>query len=269
MIQKSKSLVIVAISCLICTGFLFQSCEKESILPEKFDLNEFLSIEGEVDDPETMMDLSKLETLRKANSRVFENAKIEKGVLSLKANSGEDLNMSKALFLYGIKNIDNINNQIVAGKIKPYVDKNGKLRIRSTKISTLNGLARLKSGQVESGSTKYNPSKNSHNDNLNWINNLYNSNPDGDLSSYMDVGNTNWQSNSMGMYSVSGYGTLNGKNARYMILNNCGGWVDPINCGANYIGNTTNHHYSQGSVSELRIIRNANGDPVATITIYR
>lgn len=43
MIRNSKSSVRVALSCLICISFLFQSCEKNDLFYEK---NEYLEIQN-------------------------------------------------------------------------------------------------------------------------------------------------------------------------------------------------------------------------------
>ena len=235
------------------------------------DKNEFLSIEGTLDDPKTMLDLTKLSILRKANSRAYEHIKLKKdGFLELNINSGKEIKISEELFDYVVNNLENTNKNIREGKLTPYLDDEKKIRFRRPTEHNINGIARLKNGNIEGDSdSRYNPSEHSDNENLEWLLGLYNSNQYGDMVEFMDMENTNWSANSMGIYSTGGYGTLNGQKAHYRILNNCAGWTDPYACDANYIAYTTYITYSSGSIASHLIIRNPYGDPIATITTYR
>lgn len=125
MIQKSKSFAIVAICCLICTGLLFQSCEKDHLF--SYEDNEYLEIQNL-----NKKNYSQEEKaiLLKAEQRISENVRIEGGKMTLNHTNADELNMDEDLF--------NIFNYVVINSKK------------APKSSSYN-IIRLKSGSTEGG----------------------------------------------------------------------------------------------------------------------
>ncbi len=246
---------------LILTLFLlFFSCQQDEIELIEPDISSFLSINGDMEDPDTYLVPENIGKYNEAFQRVLAVSVQNGESVEFKVNNGSEINIAENMFL----KISRTINESINSKKMIIVRKNGEnLLLRKMPITNIK---RLKSGTWEEDSYfRWRLDGNIPQDIMNGMK-AYSSSIHGNINDIWDLSSGNFQAQNY--YTMGGYFTYMGETFYYFMSNGCGNsGTNNNSCSMNDI--SSNYSYQESGGSYFFVLQGAaTQTPIVTIKAY-
>ncbi|WP_319591562.1 hypothetical protein [uncultured Draconibacterium sp.] len=226
---------------------------------------DFLSINGDLNNPELLMISENVGIYNEAVERMNEHLIINNGKLQWDILKGQDINISEEIFIYMTTNYNHLNERIDMNEVMVAFDNNSQLRIiLENGVSKKDDIIKLKYVPIPVDEL-IDLDGLSFSEIIDVLIEFYDLNNGGNLAYHFDLYSVNWNTNGMGDASISGYGTINGTEYSYYMCNACY-YQDSYDCWANEIGSSSSTDYADRT---HYYIKNIAGLPLITITEYK
>ena len=263
--MKNLFRVFVVLACFMS---VFYSCQEEDT-DVSSDSSNYLDISGDVTLASTLMNPVNNVIYGKAVARFYEHVYIDNGKYAWNLERGTDINVSEDIYQYIIFSLTKANQLIEQQKAIVFIDENGKIQFSRLNYDKIYGAVRMTQKDFnEDWDGPKDISQMNSQEILDLIVSMTQNfgEVQGRMEDYFDMSSINWKTNSAGDASISGHGTINGKETTWYMANPAYYLEDQSNTDFNNFAIDDVEDYSDRTIY---FIRNPSGLPLMSYQISK